>query len=138
MIIKEWLRFIASNAISLIAVSFILTGFHVELDPMVVLIGSVVLSAAHYFLKPVLKAISFPINAFTFGFFKWVINVVLLYITVYFVDGITIEESRLAISPQQFNIDFTVPEFELNAILTLAVAALLINVINWILKKIIF
>lgn len=42
------------------------------------------------FIKPVLKLLSFPITILTLGLFLLVINVVLVYVVSYFVQGFTV------------------------------------------------
>lgn len=132
MIIKKWLRPIASNAVALVTASILVTGFHVRMDPTTIMVGTVVLSLVTFFIKPVLKIISFPINIITLGFFFIVINAVLLYMTIYFVEGISVTAGLFSLNVP----GLVIPEIYLSEVWTLVAASLVINVINWILEKI--
>jgi len=45
---------------------------------------------ANTFVKPILKLISFPITILSLGLFLLVINVIVVYIVDYFIDGFTV------------------------------------------------
>jgi len=45
---------------------------------------------ANTFLKPILKLISFPITIITLGLFLLVINVVMVYLVDYFIQGFSV------------------------------------------------
>jgi putative membrane protein len=45
---------------------------------------------ANTFLKPILKLISFPITILSLGLFLLVINVIVVYIVDYFIEGFTV------------------------------------------------
>lgn len=49
------------------------------------------LTIANYILKPIFKLLMLPINLLTFGLFRWVINVAILWIVVNFVGNIQIQ-----------------------------------------------
>jgi putative membrane protein len=54
------------------------------------LIVAVVLALLNTFLKPILKLLSFPITILTLGLFLLVINVVIIYMAAYFIEGFTV------------------------------------------------
>jgi len=130
--IKSIIRAIVSNAIALVATSFLLEGFNIDLSFNIILVGAVVLGLVNLFIRPVLKIISFPINIVTLGFFGWLINAILLYLTIYLVEGLTISGGTFS-----FNyLGIMIPEMYLSWFWTLVVASFSIGIINWILKKI--
>jgi putative membrane protein len=88
-------------------------------------------------IKPVLKVISFPINLITLGFFSYVINALVLYIAILFVDGVTVRAGQINYNLISF-VPLKLPEIELNKIFTILVASLLISFVNWLLKKLVF
>jgi putative membrane protein len=51
------------------------------------LIVALVMSFLNTFIKPILKLLSFPITILTLGLFSLVINVVIVYLCDYLVDG---------------------------------------------------
>ncbi len=53
-------------------------------------IVAVVLGLLNTFVKPILKLLSFPITILTLGLFLLVINVIIIYIAAYFVDGFSV------------------------------------------------
>lgn len=132
MFIKEILRGVVSNSISILLVSLILSGFIVQYSPIVVLTGALVLSLVNYFVKPILKLISFPINLVTLGFFNFVINVALLYAVVYIVDGIEIKDSVIDLSIINYS------DIYLSWVFTLILAAFLLNLFNTLIRKILY
>lgn len=51
------------------------------------IIVALVLGLLNTFVKPVLKLLSFPITLITLGLFLLVINVIIIYIAAYFIEG---------------------------------------------------
>lgn len=54
------------------------------------LMVAIAMGFVNTFLKPILKIISLPITFLTLGLFLLVINVVLVYLVAYFVQGFTV------------------------------------------------
>ena len=54
------------------------------------IIVALAMGFANTFLKPILQLISFPITILTLGLFLLVINVLVVYIVDYFVQGFTV------------------------------------------------
>jgi len=133
MIIKKFTQPVASNAISLFTASYFLDGFLVEKTLYTLGIGAIVLSLVNFIVKPILKVITFPINVITLGFFGVFINAILLFITAYFVKGIEITGGTFSINA----LGIVVPEMQLTMIPNLILAAFVIGIINWILRKLI-
>ena len=132
VIIKSNLRWIVSNAIALLVVAYLIDGFSVKTDFVVVTVAAVVLGLVNFIVKPVLKAISFPINFLTLGFFNLLINAFLLLIVVKVVDGISVTDGVIGLDYA----GIIIPNTELPWYIILLISATLISVINWILKKI--
>src|SRR3990167_10433715 len=134
MELKTPIRSIASNAATLVVTPYLINGFHVSMDFATIGIGALVLSLVNYFVKPLLKVISFPINFVTLGIFGFFINAILLYLVIYFVNGVTVTSGIIKATIPGFGTS----QFELPALGILIVAATVISLINWILKKLIF
>ncbi|MCP4047939.1 MAG: phage holin family protein [Gammaproteobacteria bacterium] len=77
------------NTISIFAVSYILSGIHVDTF-MTALIVAVVMAVLNVTLKPLLFIITIPITVITFGLFLLVLNVLILYAAAYLIDGFQI------------------------------------------------
>lgn len=77
------------NTISIFAVSYILSGIHVD-SFVTALVVAVVMAVLNVTLKPLLFVITIPITVITFGLFLLVLNVLILYAAAYFIDGFQI------------------------------------------------
>ncbi|OGC46975.1 hypothetical protein A2713_00535 [candidate division WWE3 bacterium RIFCSPHIGHO2_01_FULL_35_17] len=130
--IKNILRSVVSNAVAIFATSYLIDGFNVAGNLQVIGIGAIVLGLVNIFVKPILKIISFPINIITLGFFNWFINAIVIYLTVYLVEGISISEGFFS-----FNyLGIVIPEIYLSWFWTLIAASVSIGIINWLIRKI--
>ena len=132
--IKGAIRTVISNASALLAASYLIDGFSIKPNTQTILTGAIVLSLVNIILKPILKIITFPINAVTLGFFGIIINAVLLYVTAYFVSGIQITGGLFSINA----LGITIPEIYLSWVPNLILSSFVISVVNWILRKVIF
>ena len=132
--IKGAIRTVISNASALLAASYLIDGFSIEPNAQTILTVAIVLSLVNIILKPILKIITFPINAVTLGFFGIIINAVLLYVTAYFVSGIQITGGLFSINA----LGITIPEIYLSWVPNLILSSFVISVVNWILRKVIF
>jgi putative membrane protein len=77
------------NTISIFAVSYLLSGIHVD-SFVTALIVAVVMAILNVTLKPLLFVITIPITVITFGLFLLVLNVLVLYAAAYLIDGFQI------------------------------------------------
>ena len=130
--IKSILRSVVANGIALVATSYLISGFEIDNNPQIIAFGAIVLGLVNIFVKPILKIISFPINVVTLGIFNWVINAIIIYITISLVDGISVSSGT-------FSFDYfgiVIPEIFLSWFWTLVAASVSIGVINWIIRKI--
>lgn len=130
--IKNVLRAIVANAIAIFATAYIIDGFNVDGNLQVIGIGAVVLGLVNVFVKPILKIVSFPINIITLGLFNWIINALVIYLTVYLVDGISISEGFFSLN----YMGIVIPEIYLSWFWTLIAASVSIGIINWLVRKI--
>ena len=77
------------NAISIFAVSYILSGIEVDTF-LTALIVAVIMTVLNVTLKPLLILITIPLTIVTFGLFLLVINVLVLYAAAALIDGFQI------------------------------------------------
>lgn len=68
------------NAITLMVVAGFFPGFHLD-GIGAAIIASVILTGINFFLRPLFIILTLPITVFTFGFFLFVINALLLMLT---------------------------------------------------------
>ena len=83
------LRNLIVNTLSIFAVSYLLSGIHVD-SFLTALILAVVMSVLNVTLKPLLIIITIPFTIITFGLFLLVINVLVLYAAEALIDGFEI------------------------------------------------
>lgn len=81
---------LAVSTIVVIGASNLLAGFQVS-NIQTAVIAAVVLGLLNTFLKPVLQLLSVPITLLTLGLFYFVINVAMVYLAAYLVDGFSVD-----------------------------------------------
>lgn len=84
------------NAIALVITAYLVPGVHV-VDFKSALFAAIILGILNTIIKPVLVILTFPINILTLGLFTFVINAVVLRLTVVFVPGLSIDNWLAAI-----------------------------------------
>ena len=57
----------------------------------------ILLGLAHLLLRPILRLLSAPIGCITLGLFGFIIDVALIYLCAYFVDGFTVSGPLYAV-----------------------------------------
>ena len=87
---KDILLNLIVNTLSIFAVSYILSGVHVD-SFITAIIVAVVLSVFNVTLKPFLILVTIPITLVTMGLFLLVINVPVIYAADWLIDGFTID-----------------------------------------------
>jgi putative membrane protein len=84
------------NGIGLLAVAYLLKGFHVA-SISAALVAALVLGIVNTIIRPFFIILTLPINILTLGLFTFVINALMLKIVSSVVDGITIDGWTTAI-----------------------------------------
>jgi putative membrane protein len=79
------IRLVVSTIVILVA-DRVLQGFHVQ-DLKTAVIAAIVLGLLNTFLRPILQFISIPITLLTLGLFYFVINIAMVYLCAYLIDG---------------------------------------------------
>ena len=94
------------------------------------------LTVANLVVRPLFSIIMLPINLLTFGLFRWVTNVVLLFLVVYFVDGIKVQRF---ISPSFTYSGIVIPEMHFSSITAWIVISFVLSIISglmiWLVRK---
>lgn len=132
--IKKLTRGFISNAVALIITSYLITGFEVKQNFETIALGAAILMLVTFFVKPLVKAISFPINLITLGFFELLINTLLLYLVIFLVSGIEANRGTLNFG----YLGFIISEIKLSSFGTIFASSLSISIINWLIKILLF
>lgn len=92
MLILRWLL----NALALILVSKLLSGFHVD-TIWAAIIAAAILGIVNVIIRPILLLLSLPVNILSLGLFTFVINGLMLWLVASIVKGFTIDTFGTAI-----------------------------------------
>lgn len=89
------IRLIVSTVVVIVA-SRVLQGFYVDSIQSAV-IAAIVMGLLNTFVKPVLQFLSIPITVLTLGLFYFIINIALVYLCAYLVDGFSVSSVLAAL-----------------------------------------
>lgn len=78
------------SAVAVYVASLFIPGIRVSGGPTTYLIVAVVLGFLNAFIKPILTVLTIPITIVTLGLFLLVLNVLMVYLTDYLVDGFAV------------------------------------------------
>lgn len=81
---------ILTNGLAIFLADYLLPGFVFGGDILTLFIAGLILGLINFFIKPILKVISFPLLIISLGLFSIVINMALLWLLEYFVLELTI------------------------------------------------
>lgn len=132
---KKYARLLVISLISFIVVSYYYPGFSYGGETLILLLAAAIFALLNIFVKPILKLLSLPFNLLTFGFFSFVVNVIVLY-------GVNYAIPKFKIVGFHFTgytySGFTIPSYELNqltsALLASLVIGLLASILHWIFR----
>ena len=85
----KWWQSVLLNTIIFLVLASFLDGFYVA-DWTAAVLAAVILSLLNAVVKPVISLFSFPLTLVTFGLFYFVINGLMIWMTSYFVSGLTV------------------------------------------------
>ena len=87
---KKFLRLILFNLVSLWLVTNVISGFSYGKDLMVLLKSAFFLTLVNLLVKPLINLLLLPINLITLGTFRWLANVIALFLVTIIVPQLTI------------------------------------------------
>lgn len=123
---KKYARGIITALIAFVAVGFFYPGFSYNHDYLVLFTAAIIFAILSIFIKPVLKILSLPFNLITFGFFSFLINIIILYGVGYFIHSFKIIAFHFAgYSVSGFNF----PAYDLSQLVSALVASILIGIL---------
>ncbi|AXE20915.1 phage holin family protein [Runella rosea] len=84
------------STIVVIAASRVLQGFYVDTTQTAIMVA-IVMGLLNTFIKPILLFFSLPITILTLGLFYFVINILIVYLCDYLVDGFSVSSILAAL-----------------------------------------
>ncbi len=81
---------IAINTAALLVTAYFVPGFNVASWQTAVL-AAIIFGLINTFVRPLLVLLTLPLTVLTLGFFLFVVNALILFMTTYFVSGFTID-----------------------------------------------
>ncbi len=134
---KRLLRMFVISTVSLYAVSqFFPQGLVWDHSLLTLAQAGIGLTIANVIVKPLFSLMLLPLNLLTFGMFRWVTNVALLYLVVHFVSGIQVQ----AFTIQEFTYSgLVIPQINLNHLTAWIAVSFFLSVISglliWLVRK---
>lgn len=133
---KSFIRKFVLSIISLYITSKLITGFKISQDFSILAKISFLFTILNFFVKPVIKVLTLPLNFVSFGLFSLIINGLTIYLLTYF-------SPEVKITPWYFPglnyKGFALPSYNFSFFYTLIlislVVSLIINFFSWICKK---
>ncbi len=110
---KKVLRLVLFYSIAIYSISRFSTGLSYGDNIKTLFLASAALTAATFFVKPILKLITLPINFITLGLSSWLIDVLMLYAVTIIVPGFSI--NSFVLNEFYYN-GFVIPGFYFNQI----------------------
>ena len=135
MKIKKHLRSFAFNTIALKIAAQNIGGVTISGGTNFLMLSGLALTMVNLFVRPLIKLLLLPVNILTLGAFRWIVNVLTLYL-------VTILVPQLQIKAYAFQgyvyKGFVVPAMDLNTFWVLVLTSLLISLIvsftYWLIK----
>lgn len=132
---KTFLRNIFLNFLSLLLISKLTSAINFADNFVILFWAALCLTLFNLLIKPLLNLLMTPINLLTLGAFRWVINVIVLFLVTIFVPGFKIvgfSFNGLSLS------GFVIPSFHLSFFWSLVLVSFIVEVISgmfsWLLK----
>ena len=130
---KKHARSLVIALLAFLIVAYFYPGFSYNGNLLVLGLAALVFAVLTIFIKPVIKLLSLPFNLLTFGFFSFLINIIILYGVSYSVTDFKISGFHF---PGYSLSGFTIPATDLNQLFSALVASLIIGALatalHWI------
>lgn len=115
---------ILSTSASFYLTGYFLSGFQIENSWSAYLVASLVFVIFNFILSPIIKLLLLPINLLTLGLFRWLTNVLVLYLFDLVYDGINITAFTY---PGYSSSIISLPSGHLNLFWVLVLSALIMS-----------
>jgi len=134
--IKKYLRFFLINLFALWLVAYIFTGVSFTGGWQTLALAALVLTLLGTLIKPLIKLLLLPINLITLGTFRWLINVITLWLVTIIVPQFEIRGFLFEGVNYQ---GFTIPSFYLATFWAFVLTSLVISLVTtltlWLIRK---
>lgn len=124
---KKYLRLLLFNFVSLWITSFILEGVGYLGGYQTLAIAAGVLTLVNLLVKPLVNILLLPINLITLGTFRWLINVITLYLVTVIVPQFKIVAFKFTGSAYQ---GFIIPQIYISTFWAFVLASFVISLIT--------
>ncbi|NCN59271.1 hypothetical protein COT03_00515 [Candidatus Shapirobacteria bacterium CG07_land_8_20_14_0_80_39_18] len=132
---KNFLRHIFINFFCLFLIAKAIGAISFSENSLILISAAICLTLFNLLIKPVLNLLLLPINMLTLGAFRWVTNVLVLYLVTLFVGGFKI---LMFTFPGLSTAGFVIPAIHFSFFWSLVLVSFLIEIIEsvlgWIFK----
>jgi putative membrane protein len=133
---KSLLRSIIYNIAAFHLASLIIPGLNYTGGLKTLFIAVIVLSVMNISIKPIINLLLLPINVLTLGMFRWVVNVLVLFLLILVVSNIQI--SSFIFPGIEFH-GFIIPDIHVSNFWTLLISSVTISLVYtfliWLCKE---
>jgi len=116
--------------ISFLFLSYIYPGFKFD-NSQIIIFSALGFSVLYLFLRPILKLLSLPLNLITFGLYSFFVNVIILYVLTYILNGFQIIAFQF--NGTSFS-GFAIPSFYVSTFFSALLASLILSAVTGILS----
>lgn len=121
---KKYARLLVISFLSFTLIAYLYPGFNYNHDLVILALAGGFFALLNIFVKPIIKLLSLPFNILTFGFFSFLVNVIILYGVTYFVNSFKIISFHFA----GFTFSgFLIPAYDFNQLTSALLASFLIG-----------
>lgn len=121
---KRYLRHLFYNFLALIFTGYVLAGVKFVGGYQTILLTALVLTAVNLLVRPLVKLLLLPINLLTLGAFRWLINLIALYLVTVIVPQFQIKSFTFTGFTYQ---GFVVPTVNLSVFWAFLVTSLVLS-----------
>lgn len=134
--IKKYFRFFLINFFALWLVAYIFTGVSFVGGWQTIALAALILTLLGTLVKPLVKLLLLPVNLITLGAFRWLINVIVLWLVTFIIPQFQIKGFLFEGINQQ---GFTIPSFYVATFWAFVLSSLVISFTTsltlWLIKK---
>lgn len=93
---KLFIKHLFVNSCSLLILSYFYPGLKIVGGLETIILAGLVITLINLIIKPFLKLLFLPINLLTLGLFRWVVNVICLFLLSVFVSAVNFSSFKFA------------------------------------------
>lgn len=139
LLIKTTARKFVNIYLLFIFCNSFIDGFNISKDSYTLFSIVAILTLGQVFIKPILDIVTFPFKLVTLGLTEIIIDSLLLFIvTKIFSNSIIIGANDIGVSLNNLGLSFYTPDLTLNFIFNLVLISILLKIVHYITKFIIF